>query len=437
MFNGRLKAELHQQQTALAPLRQLFDHMTNTMLTIILDDRLRMVSVNTKFAAALGYRPEQLLNRAMAEIVPEYVKALPCFRAFQSAIAERRPVSDDYRYLHVDGTLKWLHVDWYPLTRDNGEIEKIQGFAREVTETLHQAKENEAFISALLRSTAVIQFALDGKVVTANERFLRAMGYGLNQIIGKQHSIFCAVGEAQTSEYEQFWQTLNRGEFVAGRFKRIDSRGRDVWLEASYNPVYDTEGKLYKVVKFASVVTDQVAREEEVRQAASIAYDVSRQTDASAERGAEVVTHTVATMQHIADEMESATQGIEALGEQSHQISAIVQTISGIAAQTNLLALNAAIEAARAGEHGRGFAVVADEVRQLAGRTSTATDEIISVVQRNQSLVDVAVREMTASREQAAKGLALANQAGQVIVEIQEGAKQVVNAVGRFASELR
>ena len=191
------------------------------------------------------------------------------------------------------------------------------------------------------------------------------------------------------------------------------------------------------MVKFASVVTDQVAREEEVRQAASIAYDVSLQTDASAERGAEVVTHTVATMQHIADEMESATQGIEALGEQSHQISAIVQTISGIAAQTNLLALNAAIEAARAGEHGRGFAVVADEVRQLAGRTSTATDEIISVVQRNQSLVDVAVREMTASREQAAKGLALANQAGQVIVEIQEGAKQVVNAVGRFASELR
>jgi methyl-accepting chemotaxis protein len=190
------------------------------------------------------------------------------------------------------------------------------------------------------------------------------------------------------------------------------------------------------VVKFASVVSEQVAREEEVREAASIAYDVSIKTDTSAERGAVVVKDTVATMQRIAEEVESATQGIEALGQQSHLISSIVQTIGGIAAQTNLLALNAAIEAARAGEQGRGFAVVADEVRQLAGRPSTATDEIVSVVQKNQALVDEAVREMANSREQAAKGLSLAKQAGAVIVEIQDGAKQVVSAIGRFANEL-
>ena len=157
----------------------------------------------------------------------------------------------------------------------------------------------------------------------------------------------------------------------------------------------------------------------------------------TAERGAAVVQNTVQTMQNIALQMQSATGSIEALGKQSLLISAIVQTIGGIAAQTNLLALNAAIEAARAGEQGRGFAVVADEVRQLASRTSTATEEIVSVVQQNQRLADEAITEMFSSREQAEQGLTLANQAGAVITEIQGGAKQVVNAVGRFANELQ
>ncbi len=437
MFNGRLKQQLEAQAAELSLLRQLQAQMDETRLSITLDREYRIAEVNSRFAQTLGYRVDQLQGRPMAEIVPSYVTSLPCFRDFRAAITALDPINDDYRYLRADGSLAWLHVDWYPIKDAAGGLLHIRGFAREVTRDLQQAKENEAFINALLRSTAVIQFNLDGTVVTANEPFLQAMGYSLKQIAGKHHRLFCTPEEASSAEYKHFWETLNRGEFVANRFKRVDSQGRDVWLEATYNPVYDTEGTLCKVVKFANVVTDQVLRENEVREAAGIAYDVSRQTDTSAERGAVVVKDTVATMQRIAEEVEAATRGIEALGQQSLLISSIVQTIGGIAAQTNLLALNAAIEAARAGEQGRGFAVVADEVRQLAGRTSTATEEIVSVVQKNQTLVDSAVREMANSREQAAQGLSLANQAGEVIVEIQDGAKQVVDAVGRFANELR
>lgn len=149
-----------------------------------------------------------------------------------------------------------------------------------------------------------------------------------------------------------------------------------------------------------------------------------------------MVQQTVETMQQIARQMQVTSESIEALGKQSLQINAIVQAIGGIAEQTNLLALNAAIEAARAGEQGRGFAVVADEVRNLAARTSKATEEIVKVVEKNQVLSDEVMRQMFSTREAAEQGLGLANQSGAVIVEIQEGAKQVVNAVERFANEL-
>ncbi|KAE9655040.1 PAS domain S-box protein [Pseudomonas sp. PB105] len=437
MFNRRLKKDLQDRDDELFQLRQLVTQYDRGMLSICLDADMRLIAVNEDFARTLGYSCEQLQGRLLSEIVPPYVRDLPCFRDFNAAVARSEPVSDDYRFLRSDGSLAWINLTWCPINARDGQLSQIQGYGIEVSRAIEQAKENEAFINALIRSTAVIQFRLDGTVVTANTQFLDAMGYTLDQIVGKKHSLFCTAQEAASSGYAAFWQTLNRGEFVASRFKRVDSRGNEVWLEATYNPVHDAEGKLCKVVKFASVVTDQVLRESEVKAAAGVAYEVSLQTDVTAERGAAVVQDTVQTMQNIALQMQSATGSIEALGKQSLLISAIVQTIGGIAAQTNLLALNAAIEAARAGEQGRGFAVVADEVRQLASRTSTATEEIVSVVQQNQRLADEAITEMFSSREQAEQGLTLANQAGAVITEIQGGAKQVVNAVGRFANELQ
>lgn len=437
MFNRRLKTELEDQNAELAMLRQLTQQMDRGMLSIRLDSDFCIAAVNQPFADALGYQQEQLVGRSLSSIVPTYVSKLPCFRNFNKAVAEFEPVNDNYRYFSANGPLVWLNVQWLPVRGADGKLAYIQGYARDVTKTIEGAKESEAFIEALIRSTAVIQFNLDGTVIAANDQFLQAMGYRLDQLVGKHHRMFCTPEEAASPEYSAFWAKLNSGEYVADRFKRIDSRGSEVWLEATYNPVYDAENNLCKIVKFASVVTDQVAREAEVRDGASVAHDVSQQTDVSAQKGTTVVQKTVETMQQIAAQMQATTESIEALSEQSLQINSIVQTIGGIAEQTNLLALNAAIEAARAGEQGRGFAVVADEVRQLAARTSKATDEIVSVVEKNQVLSDDVMREMLNTREKAEQGLELANQAGAVIVEIQEGAKQVVEAVERFANELQ
>tara|TARA_R110002012_G_scaffold187125_1_gene354001 strand:- start:5804 stop:7117 length:1314 start_codon:yes stop_codon:yes gene_type:complete len=437
MFNLRLKKEYKEQRRGVATLRQLTDQMDRGMLSITLNADFCISAVNQGFADALGYQREQLLGRPMSEIVPSYVTKLACFRNFNQAIAALEPVNDNYRYLRSDGSLIWLNVDWFPIRGVSGKLSCVQGYGRDVTQKVEGAKESEAFIDALIRSTAVIQFDLDGNVITANEQFQQAMGFRLDQITGQHHRIFCTPEEVNSPEYTAFWEKLNNGEYVAGRFKRLDSRGADVWLEATYNPVYNADGNLFKVVKFASVVTDQVAREAQVREGANVAYDVSQQTDVSATKGTAVVQQTVKTMQQIAAEMQAATESIEALSKQSLQINAIVQTISGIAVQTNLLAINAAIEAARAGEQGRGFAVVAEAVRKLAASTSAATVEIVSVVEKNQALSEDVMRQMFSTREEAEQGLELANQAGSVIVEIQEGAKQVVDAVRRFSNELK
>ncbi|TFF02540.1 methyl-accepting chemotaxis protein [Pseudomonas sp. BCA14] len=436
MFNNKFKKQLESQESELSELRQLRDGLNREMLTLSIDSTFKITACNDNFANALGYTPDRLVGRPMAEIVPQYVSKLPCFQNFRAAVAAGKSITDEYRYLHADGSLVWIHAHWQPITDTSGQLSHITCYATNITSRLEKASENASFIEALLRSTAVIEFDLSGHVLKANDRFLQAMGYTLAQAKGSHHRIFCKPEETSSQGYKDFWATLNRGEFVAGRFERIDSHGQTVWLEATYNPVYDTEGNLCKVVKFATVVTDQVARENEVSGAAQTAFEISQQTDVSAQRGAVVVNDTMHTMRKIAVDMQAASGGVEALGKQSLLISSIIQTISSIAQQTNLLALNAAIEAARAGEQGRGFAVVADEVRQLAGRTSTATEEIASVVLQNQKLVDETVAEMANSKNQAEQGLELATQAGQVIVEIQDGAKQVVDAVGRFANQL-
>ncbi|MCH5652349.1 MULTISPECIES: methyl-accepting chemotaxis protein [Pseudomonas] len=166
-----------------------------------------------------------------------------------------------------------------------------------------------------------------------------------------------------------------------------------------------------------------------------MAYQTSIDTDSSAQQGRKVIKDTLHMLGQLTISMAEATRGIEALDSQSQVIGTIIKTISGIAEQTNLLALNAAIEAARAGEQGRGFAVVADEVRQLASRTTKAAEEIVNVVKTNQSLASDAVGVIVRSTEQASEALVLANDADRVIQEIQQGANTVVRAVSRFVDQ--
>ncbi len=375
-----------------------------------------VISANANFLKIMGYDLPDILGKHHKMFVDDKERASPAYANFWSLLSSGQHCSAEFKRLAKGGREVWIQASYNPVLDVLGNVSKVVKIASDITPQKARSLELQGQIDAISRSQAIIHFDLEGNILQANENFLRTLGYELNEIVGRHHSMFVDAAYRSSSAYSEFWQHLKKGEFQAGRFKRLGKGGKPVWIQATYNPILDVDGKPCRVVKFATDVTDEVQLtmrlEEELSAAASSATQTSNEVtvvaagveelSASVGEISESMNRSLGAVTETVDRTDTADASTKRLAEASRAIDAIVDLIQEIAGQINLLALNATIESARAGDAGKGFAVVAGEVKALARQAASATDKIRCEIEN----IQVVVQEVVGALNQIRSGVA-------------------------------
>jgi len=435
-------------------------HKSNAVIEFEPDGTI--ITANDNFLSATGYSLHEIQGKHHRMFVePSYANSSD-YQLFWAKLSDGEFDAGEYKRIAQGGKEIWIQASYNPIVDDSGKTIRVVKYATDITADKLRNANFEGQIDAIGKAQAVIEFNMDGTILSANQNFLDAVGYTLEEIQGNHHRMFVETEYGQSAEYRAFWEKLNRGEYEAAEYCRHHKNGDEIWIQASYNPILDLNGKPYKVVKYATDITAQVHMRKEMANLIDTVVESTNQFSDSADSlsdtsqtlasgaqsqsaaieqisaSAQELTRTIAQVRDHASETDRlavdtnqiAVEGGKAVAKSgeamdlikasSEQISEIIQVISEIASQTNLLALNAAIEAARAGEHGLGFAVVADEVRKLAERSSDAAKEISSLIKESTSRVT--------------NGVALSSQAGTALERIVASVESTSGKITEIAS---
>jgi methyl-accepting chemotaxis protein len=259
---GEMMAAKKAQKTGATrnDLNAVYEALDRVQAIIEFDLDGKIITANENFLRTFGYDAKEIVGQQHRMFCDPQYAASPEYVEFWKKLARGEIIESEFKRFAKGGEEIWLRASYNPVFDGDGNPIRVVKFATDVTASKLMTAEYQSKVNAIERSQAVIEFGLEGIVTHANKNFLEIFGYRLEEVVGQHHRIFCDPGYAESPEYAQFWQRLGRGEYEAGEFKRIGKDGSDIWLQASYNPILDIEGRPIKVVKFASDITMEVEK---------------------------------------------------------------------------------------------------------------------------------------------------------------------------------
>ena len=373
----------------------------------------KIVHANENFLKTLGYTLDEVRGQHHSMFVEAAYRESPEYRAFWQKLGRGEFDAGQYKRIGKAGKEVWIQASYNPILDANGKVFKVVKYATDITQQKLQNADYEGQIAAISKAQAVIEFSLDGKILNANDNFLKTLGYTLGEVRGQHHSMFVEAAYRESPEYRAFWQKLGRGEFDAGQYKRIGKAGKEVWIQASYNPIMDMSGKPFKVVKYATDVTAQVL----ASQALQLAVQQTQEVVSAAKEND--LTQRI-PLDGKSDEIKALCAGVNGL------IDTMAHVISEIKSATREVT-NASAEISTSTTD---LSQRTEEQAASLEETSASMEEISATVKKNAENAQQANQFAGDTRQVAERGGAVVNDAIGAMAQIEDSSRKISDIIG-------
>ena len=373
----------------------------------------KILHANENFLKTLGYSLEEIKGNHHSMFVDAAYRQSPDYRLFWEKLGRGEYDAGQYKRIGKGGRVVWIQASYNPVLDQNGKPFKVVKFATDITEQKLRNADYEGQIAAISKAQAVIEFTLDGKVIGANNNFLKVLGYSLGEIKGQHHAMFVEASYRQSPEYRLFWEKLGHGEYEAGQYKRIGKGGTEVWIQASYNPIMDADGKPFKVVKYATDITASVKASQVLQQAV-------QQVQVVVEAAKDKVLTERVPLDGKSGEIGALCAGVNGL----------LDTMMGVVVKIRASAHEISSASAEISTSTTDLSQRTEEQAASLEETSASMEQMSATVKKNADNAQQANQSAGATRDVADRGGQVVAKAVAAMARIEESSRKISDIIG-------